>query len=171
MILGFGFVIVACGGTHFMEFWTLWQPRYWLSGDIKLITAAASLAPAFSLPPLVPKVLALVQDAKLSKERKQRLESANRELETLNARLKELDKLKTQFFANVSHELRTPLTLILAPVESLLSGEAGEIGPKFRGYLETIHNNAVRLLQMVSGLLDFSTLEAEKIQAKRQPTN
>ena len=93
MILGFGLFIVACGGTHFMEVWTLWQPRYWLSGDIKLITAAASLTTAFSLPPLIPKVLAMIQDAKLSKERKQRLESANRELETLNARLKELDEL------------------------------------------------------------------------------
>src|SRR5205823_14956944 len=59
MILGFGLFIVACGGTHFMEVWTLWQPRYWLSGDIKLITAAVSLATACSLPPLVPKVLAV----------------------------------------------------------------------------------------------------------------
>src|ERR1041385_5138589 len=48
MILGFGLFIVACGGTHFMEVWTLWQPRYWLSGNIKLLTAAASLATAFS---------------------------------------------------------------------------------------------------------------------------
>ena len=66
MILGFGLFIVACGGTHFMEVWTLWQPRYWLSGDIKLITAAASLATAFSLPPLILKVLSMIQDAKHS---------------------------------------------------------------------------------------------------------
>src|SRR5262245_30439993 len=46
MILAFGLFIVACGGTHFMEVWTLWQPRYWLSGDVKLLTAAASVATA-----------------------------------------------------------------------------------------------------------------------------
>src|SRR5438093_1517890 len=43
MILGFGLFIVACGGTHFMEVWTLWQPRYWLSGDIKLLKHVTDL--------------------------------------------------------------------------------------------------------------------------------
>src|SRR5438309_918890 len=113
MFLAFGLFIVACGGTHFMEVYTLWHPRYWLSGNIKLLTAAASVATAIALPPLVPKILVLIRDARLSQERKRRLESANAELETLNARLTELDDLKTHFFANVSHELRTPLTLIL----------------------------------------------------------
>src|SRR5437667_3139605 len=161
MILGFGLFIVACGGTHFMEVWTLWQPRYWLSGDIKLITAAASLATAFSLPPLVPKVLAMIQDAKLSKERKQRLESANRELETLNARLKELDELKTQFFANVSHELRTPLTLILGPTEKILAG--GGLTEEQRRGLEVVDRNARTLLKHVTDLLDIAKLDARKM--------
>src|SRR5438552_8598210 len=161
MILGCGLFIVACGGTHFMEVWTLWQPRYWLSGDIKLITAAASLATAFSLPPLVPKVLAMVQDAKLSRERKQGLESANRELETLNARLKELDELKTQFFANVSHELRTPLTLILGPTEKILTG--GGLTEEQRRGLEVVDRNARTLLKHATDLLDIAKLDARKM--------
>src|SRR3989441_5733048 len=152
MFLGFGLFIVACGGTHFMEVWTLWQPRYWLSGDIKLITAAASLTTAFALPPLIPKVLAMIQDAKLSKERKQQLELANRELETLNARLKELDELKMQFFANVSHELRTPLTLVLGPTEKILA--AGGLTEEQRRGLEVVDHNARTLLKHVTDLLD-----------------
>ena len=95
MFLAFGAFIVACGMTHLMEVWTLWEPRYWLAGDLKLITAVASVATAVALPPLVPRVLALVRDAKLSRERKQQLESANDELNRLNARLRELDELKT----------------------------------------------------------------------------
>src|SRR2546425_10148233 len=151
-ILGFGLFSVACGGTHFMEVWTLWQPRYWLSGDIKLFTAAASLTTAFSLPPLIPKVLAMIQEAKLSKERKQQLESANRELETLNARLKELDELKMQFFANVSHELRTPLALVLGPTEKILA--AGGLTEEQSRGLEVVDHNARTLLKHVTDLLD-----------------
>ena len=164
MILGFGLFIVACGGTHFMEVWTLWQPRYWLSGDIKLITAAASLTTAFALPPLIPKVLAMIQDAKLSKERKEKLESANLELETLNARLKELDELKTQFFANVSHELRTPLTLVLGPTERILA--AGGLTVEQRQGLEVVDRNARTLLKHVTDLLDIAKLDAGKMTVR-----
>jgi len=68
MFLAFGAFIVACGATHFMEIWTLWQPQYWLSGGVKVVTAAASVATALLLPPLVPKALALVRAAKLSEQ-------------------------------------------------------------------------------------------------------
>src|SRR6266568_4091726 len=53
MFLCFGAFIIACGGTHFMEVWTLWTPVYWLSGAVKLVTACASVLTAFMLPPLV----------------------------------------------------------------------------------------------------------------------
>ena len=69
MVLAFGAFIVACGATHFMELWTLWEPRYWLAGGVKVVTAIASLATAVVLPPLVPKALSLVRSAHLSRER------------------------------------------------------------------------------------------------------
>jgi PAS domain S-box-containing protein len=68
MFLAFGAFIVACGATHFMEVWTLWEPRYWLSGTVKLVTAVASVATALVLPPLVPRVLALVRAARRADE-------------------------------------------------------------------------------------------------------
>ncbi len=71
MFLAFGTFIIACGFTHLMEVIVLWKPLYWLSGDVKLITAVASLITAVALPPLVPKVEAMVQMAKLSEARSQ----------------------------------------------------------------------------------------------------
>src|ERR1044071_9744681 len=66
MFLAFGAFIIACGATHFMEIWTLWTPVYWLSGAVKGITAAASVATALALPPLVPNALGLIRSAHLS---------------------------------------------------------------------------------------------------------
>jgi len=161
MFLAFGSFIVACGSTHFMDVWTLWRPNYWLAGGLKLITAVASVTTAFTLPPLVPKALALVQEAKLSEERRLHLETANQELAALYDKLKELDHLKTQFFANVSHELRTPLALILGPTEKLLT--TAELNEEQRDDLEVVDRNARLLLKQVNDLLDVSKLEAGKM--------
>src|SRR5689334_23132086 len=43
VVLCFGLFIAACGGTHFMEVWTLWHPDYWSAASVKLITAVASV--------------------------------------------------------------------------------------------------------------------------------
>ncbi len=84
------------------------------------------------------------------------------------AQRQQAERLKDEFFANVSHELRTPLTLILSPLESLLS-DTGRLDAKERRLLETMHNNAMRLLQLVNGLLDFSKLDAGRIVVERSP--
>jgi signal transduction histidine kinase len=73
MFLAFGTFIIACGFTHLMEVIVLWKPLYWLSGDVKLLTAVASLATAVALPPLVPKIEAMVRSAKRSEKRAQSL--------------------------------------------------------------------------------------------------
>ena len=86
------------------------------------------------------------------------------ELDEANKKLIEAERIKSEFFANVSHELRTPLTLTLAPLESLLAGECGPLAGTQSGVLTTVHNNVVRLLQMVTGLLDFSRFEAGKFE-------
>ncbi|MBW4577108.1 MAG: response regulator [Aphanothece sp. CMT-3BRIN-NPC111] len=163
MFLGFGTFIVACGATHFMEVWTVWTPTYWLAGQIKLLTAVASVTTAVMLPQLVPQALSLVEAAKASEERKLHLETANQELETVYQKLKELDEIKTQFFANVSHELRTPLALILGPAEKLLRADA--LTEAQRQDLKVVNRNAKTLLKHVNDLLDISKLEAGKMQA------
>lgn len=161
MFLSFGAFIVACGSTHFMAVWTLWHPTYWLSGALKAITAIASVTTASVLPFLVPQALALVESAKLSEERQSNLETANHQLEALNQQLKDVDQLKTQFFANVSHELRTPLALILGPLEKLLKQET--LSQEHSNDLAIVDRNARLLLKQVNDLLDVSKLEAGKV--------
>jgi len=83
------------------------------------------------------------------------------ELERLNERLREFDRLKTQFFANVSHELRTPLALVLGPVERLLADE--RTAPDAREVLGVVERNGRTLLKHVNDLLDLSRLEAGRM--------
>ncbi|HEY1803364.1 MAG TPA: ATP-binding protein [Terracidiphilus sp.] len=81
--------------------------------------------------------------------------------------LSELDRAKTTFFSNVSHELRTPLTLILGPIEDALTSQA----PPSPQNLEMLHRNALRLLKLVNGLLDFVRIEVGKLRATFEPTD
>jgi PAS domain S-box-containing protein len=76
MFLAFGLFIVACGATHFIEVWTLWNPDYWFSAGIKAVTAAASVGTAILLPPLAPQALRTARDARLSEERRVMAERA-----------------------------------------------------------------------------------------------
>lgn len=166
MMLAFATFIVACGATHFMEVWTLQTPNppYWFSGNLKAVTAFASLTTALLLPPLVPKILRLLEEARLSFDRKQALESAHEELERAHERVKQLDQLKTNFFANISHELRTPVTLIVGPVDHLLEHDG--FSASARGELQVIRRNALLLHKHVNDLLEISRIEAGKMQVR-----
>ncbi|HEY9612355.1 PAS domain S-box protein [Allocoleopsis sp.] len=84
--------------------------------------------------------------------------------------LAELDRAKTIFFSNISHEFRTPLTLMLGPLEDMLANPAGPL-PSERSQLETAHRNSLRLLKLVNTLLDFSRIEAGRVQAVYEPTD
>jgi signal transduction histidine kinase/DNA-binding response OmpR family regulator len=76
-----------------------------------------------------------------------------------------LDRAKTAFFSNVSHEFRTPLTLLLGPTENLLEGLMGPLTAAQRAEAGVIHRNALRLLRLVNTLLDFSRIEAGRVDA------
>ncbi len=88
------------------------------------------------------------------------------ELNRANEDLKELDKLKSSFFANISHEIRTPLTLILSPVESVLQGDYGHAVDN--RFFENVQRNAIKLLKLINNLLDFSKIEAGSMNMKIQ---
>ena len=83
--------------------------------------------------------------------------------------LAELDRAKTVFFSNVSHEFRTPLTLMLGPVEELLAD--ADLAQPHRDALTLTHRNALRLRKLVNTLLDFSRIEAGRIEAAYEPVD
>ncbi|HEV2453002.1 MAG TPA: ATP-binding protein, partial [Verrucomicrobiae bacterium] len=99
------------------------------------------------------QVAAAITNARAYEEERKRAES-----------LAELDRAKTTFFSNVSHELRTPLTLMLGPIEDELREH-----PETRPRLEPAHRNALRLLKLVNTLLDFSRIEAGRVQLVYEP--
>ena len=86
--------------------------------------------------------------------------------------LAEIDRAKTQFFANISHEFRTPLTLMLGPLEDMKRDSAGAVAPPpHYPQVDLVHRNGLRLLKLVNTLLDFSRIEAGRVQAVYEATD
>jgi signal transduction histidine kinase len=101
-----------------------------------------------------------ISTAKAYEEEKKRAEA-----------LAEIDRAKTAFFSNVSHEFRTPLTLMLGPLEDGLADPDHPLPPVQRERLELVHRSSLRLLKLVNTLLDFSRIEAGRVQAAYVPTD
>jgi signal transduction histidine kinase len=97
------------------------------------------------------------------------LEEKTARLQEAFDRLKELDRLKSNFLATVSHELRTPLTSIIGYSEMLAEGLAGELAPEQREYVKTIHGKGEQLLSLIMGLLDLSKLESGTMRVDMRP--
>jgi len=85
--------------------------------------------------------------------------------------LAELDLAKTKFFTNVSHEFRTPLSLMLGPLEEVLPQVRERLSPSCHEQLVVAHRSALRLLKLVNTLLDFSRIEAGRLDAVYEPTD
>ena len=82
--------------------------------------------------------------------------------------LAEIDRQKTAFFSNVSHEFRTPLTLMLGPLSDALSSPERTLSGT---NLVAAHRNALRLLKLVNSLLEFSRIEAGRVEATYRATD
>ena len=94
---------------------------------------------------------------------------ANEEARRHAAALAALDRAKTDFFGNVSHEFRTPLTLMLGPLADALTDFEQTLPPVQRQRLEMVERNGLRLQRLVNTLLDFSRIEAGRVDATYEP--
>ncbi len=88
------------------------------------------------------------------------IQNKNRELRTSYEKLRELDRLKSNFLAMISHELKTPLTSVIGYSEMLLEGMAGDVNGEQHGYISTIKDKGESLLELIGSLLDMSKIEA-----------
>jgi signal transduction histidine kinase len=92
------------------------------------------------------------------------LSEKNRQLEESYAKLKELDRLKSNFLATMSHELRTPLTSVIGYSEMMLEGLGGPLTAEQREYLGIIMEKGENLLHLITSILDISKIEAGRVR-------
>lgn len=88
------------------------------------------------------------------------------ELEDANARLKELERLKSMFIASMSHELRTPLNSIIGFSSIILNEWLGPVNPEQKENLTIIQRSGKHLLSLINDVIDVSKIEAGKIEAR-----
>jgi PAS domain S-box-containing protein len=147
------------------------KARNWTQYDISILEETAertwaAVERACAEAALRESEIRRIQEQAAREEERQRAES-----------LAELDRAKTLFFSNISHEFRTPLTLILGPLAEALAtlDEDNEtehpLSIHLREQLQIAHRNGLRLLKLVNTLLDFSRIEADRLQAHYEPTD
>lgn len=99
------------------------------------------------------------------------LSDRNERLASAIERLEELERLKSNFLATISHELRTPLTSIIGYSEMLTEGLAGDLNEEQSDYVSTILSKSEHLLQLITGILDVSLIEARSLRLAIKPVH
>jgi signal transduction histidine kinase len=155
VFLAFGLFIVSCGITHFMEVWVIWQPVYWLSGYMKVVTAAASLATAIALFPLVPKVFRVIDATRQSERRRLEIEQLNNELERFNY--------------SVAHDLRAPLRGIRGFGQALREDCGEQLTATGRSYIAHMERSAADMDTLITNLLKYATIGRQELVRRPVP--
>ena len=88
----------------------------------------------------------------------------NHELEAANQKLRELDRLKSQFLSVATHELRTPLSILLGYNSMLEESLQDRLSEEERGTLEESSAACKRLIRLVNSMLDISQIESGKMR-------
>lgn len=151
VFIAFGLFIVLCGMTHFVEVVTIWQPMYWTGGILKVGTAAASVATAFTMPKTVPAVLSTIRDARL-REDFRRIERAQKHLLSLITDILDFARIEAGNATFVNVEF---------PVSPLVEEVVAMVSPQL-----TVKQHTLRLRG-----LDDATVFADRDKTSQVLTN
>ena len=127
VFLGFGAFILACGTTHLMEIWTIWNASYWLAGIIKAVTAVTSVSTAIALVWVVPQALALRTPEELEKINRKLQDEikvrnlVEQEVRTLNSELEQRVAERTTELTKANKSLRQEIATRIQAEEALAS--------------------------------------------------
>lgn len=180
IVLSFGVFIGACGLTHFMEVWNLWNADYWSSAWVKVITAIASVSTGVYLFKLRHPLVQVAEAAKLSEQRRLDLETLTEDLEKrVIERTKELTaavKSRDQFLSIASHELKTPLTSLQIYTQLMhkklkQQNNADLQHEKAIEFLNMVESQNRRLGRLIEDMLDVTNIEHGKLQLSKTSTN
>ena len=172
----FSLFIFACGTTHLMGIWTIWNPDYWLDAAIKAGTAAVSLVTAVLLWPLIPRALKLPSTRQLEDAIRQlqdevarrtaaeaKLASSNQALKQRSHQLDAANQELQAFAYSVSHDLRAPLRGIDGWSLALAEDYGSQLDEKAREYLRTIRAETQRMGRLIEDLLALSRVTRAEI--------
>ena len=181
MFLLFGLFILACGTTHLMAIWMLWQPVYRLDGMIKAVTALASLPTAILLFQLVPKALKLPSPEQLQREVDQRSQ-AEEAMRRLNSELERRVQERTEELKRsnealqriayiAAHDLQEPIRMVTCYNQLLAKRYTGALDETADQYIEFSISGSKRMQRLIKDLLTYATSLHERGEIKRALTD
>jgi signal transduction histidine kinase/ActR/RegA family two-component response regulator len=200
IVVLFATFIVSCGTTHWIEVWTVWNPDYWLSAVVKMITATASVLTAAALIYLVPKILAIptvaqlnlanknfqdeirrrvVVEEELSRERvelERRVQERTRELAAATADAVAAHAVADEANRQKDRFLAKVSHELRTPLQSTLTWAnvlkmANEDAARVATAVQRITHNVAMQARLIDDLLDISRILSGKMQLIWQPTD
>jgi signal transduction histidine kinase len=172
----FALFILACGTTHLMAIWTLWNPDYHWEAVIKVITAIASVGTAIVLWPLIPKALAIPSPLQLKeansqlservRERDSALEQLKREIvdrERAEAALAQAQKMEAvgQLTGGIAHDFNNLLTVVIGGLDMVQRSTAE---PRTKRLASSALEAAERGAKLTGQLLAFSRTQRLRLE-------
>lgn len=173
MFVAFAVFILACGTTHVMAIWTLWNPDFWASAWVKVVTAGASVATAVLMVPLLPRAIELPSPGQL-REKNRELREAHDQITALNeelaAKVESLEAANADlrtFAYSMSHDLKAPLRAMEGFSGALIEDCGSALDERCQDYARRVAAGSRRMSDLIDDLLDYSRLALTDLPAAR----